>query len=117
VVGGGGADVVVESTGVSALLATAVNCATRGGRITVPSLGTDEASLDPKRLTLFERSLIGSLGYRHDLPRVVAMVAAGVLDPGAIVGATVPLTQAGETMAEMARGLTGEIKVLVDPAG
>ena len=36
-----------------------------------------------RRLTLFERSLVGSLGYRYDLPRVLGYVAAGALDPAA----------------------------------
>ena len=71
--------------------------------------------LDPKRLTLFERSLVGSLGYRHDLPRVVALVASGTLDPSAIIGDIVPLSDAQEAMSEMGRGPGAAIKVLIDP--
>ena len=112
---GGGADVVAESTGVAELVATAVECAARGGRIALLGLGRDAAMLDPKRLTLFQRSLVGSLGYRHDLPRVVALVAAGLLDPAAIVGATVPLSDAQEALNQMAGGPGRQIKVLVNP--
>ncbi len=114
-VGGGGTDVVVESTGVADLVATAVDCAARGGRVVLLGLAPQPATLDPKRLTLFERELVGSLGYRHDLPRVVLMVAAGALDPAAIVGTVVPLSDAPEAMTEMSRGPAGPIKVLVDP--
>ncbi len=114
-VGGGGADVVVESTGVAALLATAIECAVRGGRIALAGLPRDHAEIDPKRITLFERSLVGSLGYRHDLPRVLELVAAGRLDPAEIVGAVVPLSEAQETMMSMAASQSSTIKVLIDP--
>ncbi len=114
-VGGGGADVVVESTGVAGLVATAIECAARGGRIALAGLPREQATIDPKRITLFERSLVGSLGYRHDLPRVVELVAAGRLDPEEIVGAVVPLSEAQETMLSMAQSPGGAIKVLVDP--
>jgi (R,R)-butanediol dehydrogenase/meso-butanediol dehydrogenase/diacetyl reductase len=114
-VGGGGADIVVESTGVAGLLATAIECATRGGRIALAGLPRDEATIDPKRITLFERSLVGSLGYRHDLPRVIDLVAAGRVDPAEIVGAVVSLSEAKETMISMASSPSSTIKVLIDP--
>lgn len=114
-IGGGGADVVVESTGVAALLATAIECATRGGRIALAGLPRDEASVDPKRITLFERSLVGTFGYRHDLPRVVGLVAGGRLDPAELVGAVAPLSEAQDTILSMARSPSSAIKVLVDP--
>lgn len=114
-VGGGGADVVVESTGVSGLLATAIECGARGARIVLAGLGPEQATIDPKRITLFERSLVGSLGYRHDLPRVVELMAAGRIDPAELVGAVVPLSEARETILDMARAPSAAIKVLVDP--
>jgi (R,R)-butanediol dehydrogenase/meso-butanediol dehydrogenase/diacetyl reductase len=113
--GGGGADVVVDSTGVAGMVGSAIDCATRGGRIVLAGLPRDEATIDPKRITLFERSVIGSLGYRHDLPRVLELVASGRVDPARIVGKIVPLSEAQETMLAMARSPSGAIKVLVDP--
>jgi (R,R)-butanediol dehydrogenase/meso-butanediol dehydrogenase/diacetyl reductase len=113
-VGGGGAEVVVESTGVAAVAAVAVECATRGGRISVVGLPKVSSELDLRRLTLFERSLVGSLGYRHDLPRVLSLVASGALDPAAIVGDTVALADAPATIAALASATDERIKVLVD---
>jgi (R,R)-butanediol dehydrogenase/meso-butanediol dehydrogenase/diacetyl reductase len=111
--GDGGADVVVESTGVEALLANAVECAARGGRIVLLGLPRGASELATRRLTLFERSLVGSLGYRHDLPRVLALVAAGAIDPAAIVSLTVPLGEAADALRSLADpGDT--LKVLVD---
>jgi len=112
--GDGGADVVVESTGVAAVAAVAVECAARGGRIALLGLPKEATMLDMRRLTLFERSLVGSLGYRHDLPRVLRLAAAGVLDPAKIVSLTVGLAEARSALEMMASSPSGNIKVLVD---
>ena len=66
-----------------------------------------------RRLTLFERSLVGSLGYRYDLPRVLAMVAAGALDPAAVIDSTVPLEEAAGELARLAGDPGGTIKGVV----
>jgi (R,R)-butanediol dehydrogenase / meso-butanediol dehydrogenase / diacetyl reductase len=113
--GDGGADVVVDSTGVAEVVPTAIECAARGGRIALLGLPKDASAVDTRRLTLFERSLVGSLGYRHDLPRVLALVAAGRLDPAAIVGATVPLDEAPEALRRQAFEPSEIIKVVVAP--
>lgn len=114
--GDGGAQVVVESTGVAAVVGTAVECAARGGRVALLGLPKESSTLDARRLTLFERSLVGSLGYRHDLPRVLALVAAGRLDPSAIVGATVPLDAAADALHRQTFAPDDTIKVLVAPS-
>ena len=106
--GGGGADVVVESTGAAGVMADAVECAKRGGRIALVGLAGDPAALDAKRL-------VGCLGYRHDLPRVVKLVEAGRLDPTELIGDVVPLADATQTLADLASAPSEKIKVLVDP--
>jgi (R,R)-butanediol dehydrogenase/meso-butanediol dehydrogenase/diacetyl reductase len=115
--GGGGADVVVESTGAAGALPDAVECAKRGGRIALVGLPGEPVPIDVKRIVLFERSLIGCLGYRHDLPRVVRMIAAGRIDPVELIGDVVPLAEADKALAELASAPAGKIKVLVDPRG
>jgi (R,R)-butanediol dehydrogenase/meso-butanediol dehydrogenase/diacetyl reductase len=115
--GGGGAPVVIESTGVAAVLPQAVECARRGGRIVAVGLTAEPSALDSSRLTFYERSLVGSLGYRHDLPRVVRMMADGVVDPERLISGTVPLGDAPETFASLASEPGNRVKVMVDPHG
>jgi (R,R)-butanediol dehydrogenase / meso-butanediol dehydrogenase / diacetyl reductase len=109
--------VVVESTGASSVLPDAAECARRGGRIVLVRLATERIDVDPTRLALFERSLIGSLGYRRDLPRVMRMLDAGLLDPLGLIGGVVPLAEAPATMAALASGPDPRIKVLVSMNG
>lgn len=113
-IGDGGAEVVIDSTGVAEVAVVAVECAARGGRIALLGLPKAPSSLDTRRLTLFERTLIGSLGYRHDLPRVLRLVADGLLDPEQIVGGTVALAEAAAALRTLAYDPGDAIKVLVD---
>lgn len=111
--GDGGAPIVVETTGVASMAPVAVECASRGGRIVLLGLPAAASEIAVRRLTLFERSLVGSLGYRHDLPRVLALVAAGNLDPGAIVDSTVSLEESATAMKRLAESPGAPIKTLV----
>jgi (R,R)-butanediol dehydrogenase / meso-butanediol dehydrogenase / diacetyl reductase len=112
--GDGGADVVIESTGVAEVIPLAIECATRGGRIALLGLPKDSSAVDARRLTLFERSLVGSLGYRHDLPRVLSLVADGHLDPAALVGSTSGLADAPAVLHHQAFEAGGIVKALID---
>jgi (R,R)-butanediol dehydrogenase/meso-butanediol dehydrogenase/diacetyl reductase len=60
---------------------------------------------------------VGSLGYRHDLPRVVRMVADGLVDPSPLISDTVPLAAAPEAFASLASTPGDRVKVMVDPHG
>jgi (R,R)-butanediol dehydrogenase/meso-butanediol dehydrogenase/diacetyl reductase len=113
-IGDGGADIVVESTGVASVAPMAVECARRGGRVVLVGLSKDTSPIDTRRLTLFERSLVGSLGYRHDLPRVLKLVAAGALDPAQLIGETIGLEDAATALETMASAAPESIKVVVD---
>jgi (R,R)-butanediol dehydrogenase / meso-butanediol dehydrogenase / diacetyl reductase len=113
--GDGGADVVIESTGVAEVIPRAIECAARGGRIVLLGLPKTLSHIDPRRLTLFERSLVGSLGYRHDLPRVLDMVRDGRLEPAAIISCSIPLDEASPMLQLLSEGRHGgTIKVLVN---
>jgi (R,R)-butanediol dehydrogenase / meso-butanediol dehydrogenase / diacetyl reductase len=116
-VGGGGAPVVVESTGVAAVLPQAVECAARGGRVVAVGLTGQPSPLDSSRLTFYERSVVGSLGYRHDLPRVVKMVADGLVDPEPLINETVPLSAVPDVFASLVSDPRGRVKVMVDTHG
>lgn len=112
--GGGGADVVVETTGSAAVLPDAVECARRGGRIALAGITSVPTSIDTSRIVLFERSLIGSLGYQNDVQRVVRMMEAGLVDPSGMISEVVPLSDAVNTIKSLAEKPDGRIKVLVD---
>lgn len=79
---GRGADVVLDCTGRSSVLASSVELARRGGRIVVCGIAHDPSSLRADRIVYFEREVIGSLGYRNDHEAVLRLLASGRLDVG-----------------------------------
>jgi (R,R)-butanediol dehydrogenase / meso-butanediol dehydrogenase / diacetyl reductase len=112
----GGADIVIDASGAPPALEAAPDMTMRGGRISLVGLPKHPPALDPARqLVLYERSLIGSLGYAHDLPRAAAMIAAGTLDPEPLVSKVVPLDLLPDELEHMA-GAPVDVKVLVDLA-
>jgi len=110
----GGAQIVVDASGVPAALEVAPEMTARGGRIAVVGLPKRPPVIDAARLVLYERSLVGSLGYAHDLPRAATMIAAGRLDPERLITKVIPLAETPEELERLAAGAADEIKVLID---
>lgn len=110
-----GPDVVFECTGSPRLLPVAVSSARRGGRVVLVGIGHGAAEVEPGQVVPYEREVVGSLGYRHDLPSVVGLVAAGLIDPRPLITRTVPLEDAIEGAFDVLRDDRGEqMKILVD---
>lgn len=112
---GGGAQLVVDCTGVAAALAMAPDMTRRGGNIVLVGLPKTKPDLDAGRLVLYERAVITALGYVHDLPRVASLITSGALDVQRLVSRQIPLTQAPEEFERLAADPGDVIKVLVQP--
>jgi (R,R)-butanediol dehydrogenase/meso-butanediol dehydrogenase/diacetyl reductase len=109
----GGADVVIDASGAPPALEAAPDMTVRGGRIALVGLPKQPPALDPARqLVLYERSLVGSLGYAHDLTRAAAMIAAGTLDPEPLISREIALERLPGELEDMARSPV-DVKVLV----
>ncbi|MEX2290155.1 MAG: 2,3-butanediol dehydrogenase [Mycobacteriales bacterium] len=110
-----GPDVVFECTGSPRLLPVAVSAARRGGRVVLVGIGHGAAEVEPAQIVPYEREVVGSLGYRHDLPSVIGLVASGLIDPAPLITATVPLEEAVAGAFDALRDDPGEhMKILVD---
>lgn len=113
-----GPDIVFDCAGVPGLLAGIVDTARRGGRIVLVGIGHGHADITPNRVVLFERELVGSLGYAHDLPRVIDLIAAGRLDPSPLITGVASLERAVPDAFEVLLGDRGtHMKVLIDVTG
>ena len=112
----GGADVVIDASGAAAALEAAPDMTIRGGRVALVGLPKEPPRLDPARqIVLYERALVGSLGYAHDLPRAAAMIASGSLDPEPLVSREIALAELPARLEEMS-GAAVDVKVLVELA-
>jgi (R,R)-butanediol dehydrogenase/meso-butanediol dehydrogenase/diacetyl reductase len=103
---------VMDATGVPAALEAALEMTVRGGAVVIIGLPKTPPAIDAARMVLFERSLVGTLGYAHDLPRVAAMIDAGNLDPEPLVTRRVVLEDVPAELERLSADPGDDIKVL-----
>jgi (R,R)-butanediol dehydrogenase/meso-butanediol dehydrogenase/diacetyl reductase len=110
--------VVFEVTGTDSGLEAAFAAAGQGTRIVVVGLQDPMSSVDLRRLTLSEQSLIGTAAHvcARDLPDAAALVAARSAGWADVAPEVVPLSLVVEEgLAPIAAGRARRIKTLVDP--
>lgn len=113
---GGGAALVVDCTGVPEVMTMAPDMTARGGVVVLVGLPKTPPVLDAGKLVLYERSVVASLGYVNDLPRIARMIDAGVLDAKGLITRKVSLADAPAVFEQLAADPGDEIKILVEPA-
>ncbi|HEU5394756.1 MAG TPA: alcohol dehydrogenase catalytic domain-containing protein [Candidatus Methylomirabilis sp.] len=107
-----GADAVVDAVGT--LMAEALACVRRGGRILLFGMNTQAHPAIPQHdITRYEVEVLGTFIARHTFPAAIQIIESGVLDLPALITHRLPLRAAEEGFAAM-RGGSG-IKVIVDP--
>ncbi|MGV1048086.1 MAG: alcohol dehydrogenase catalytic domain-containing protein [Solirubrobacterales bacterium] len=115
--GGLGAEIVVDCSGAVPALEAALEMTTRGGRIVVAGIPKQPLPVDTGRMVLYERSLHATLGYANDLPRVAAMIAAGLLEPQGMITRRIPLAETPAELVRLGEDPGDDVKVLVEIGG
>lgn len=110
-----GPDVVVEATGLPALVELAVTTVRRGGRAVLAGISGGAASLPITQIVPFERTVTGSLGYNFDIPRVLDLIADRRFDPSPLITGVYPLSKGREAFAELDTDAGGHLKILLTP--
>jgi (R,R)-butanediol dehydrogenase/meso-butanediol dehydrogenase/diacetyl reductase len=111
---GGGAEIVVDCSGAIPALEAALEMTERGGRVVIAGIPKQPVPVDPGRMVVYERSLIATLGYANDLPRVARMIAAGSLEPSVMITNRIPLAEVAGEIERLASDPRDEVKVLAE---
>jgi (R,R)-butanediol dehydrogenase/meso-butanediol dehydrogenase/diacetyl reductase len=109
-----GPDAVIDGTGRPEAIALGLSSVRRGGRVAVAGISPSELSFDLRQLVLYERTLVGSLGYNFDIPRVLELMASGLIDASRLVTDIRPLSAGIATLEELSSP-NQHIKVLLTP--
>lgn len=111
-----GADVAIECIGNPKTAAAAVGIARRGGTVVIAGVFEEPAELDLNRLVVYERTLIGTLGYAGEFPTVIALLADGRLQAEPLISHRIGLDEvvSGGFDAILA-DRSDKLKVLVRP--
>jgi (R,R)-butanediol dehydrogenase / meso-butanediol dehydrogenase / diacetyl reductase len=75
-----GAESAIDCTGQPDAVVSALRLVRRGGSVVVAGIALEPTTIDLKQVVLFERRILGSLGYRNDIPRVLGLMSDGTLD-------------------------------------
>ncbi|MEA5153450.1 zinc-binding dehydrogenase [Raineyella sp.] len=106
--GGRGVDVAFEALGRPETWTTALDVLADGGRMVPIGLGAgvQTAQVEINRTVRRSQSILGSYGARtrQDLPEVVRLAAAGVIDYRGLVSRRYPLEQVADGYAALRRG-------------
>jgi L-iditol 2-dehydrogenase len=110
-----GADLVIDATGVSAALQSALHWVRPGGRITKVGWGPQPLgfSLDP----LVQKNITLQGSFSHNWPvweRVIQLLSSGMLDVRPIIGGVWPIDQWHEAFERMHKGQV--VKSILKPA-
>jgi threonine dehydrogenase-like Zn-dependent dehydrogenase len=113
---GRGADVVVESAGVPALVQVAVDSARQGGTVMLLGYFPGETPVNTARILAKEVTIRSAVAYTHDdFARVMGMMADGRIRVEPMHSRTVGLGGLPQALADLAAGGGDDVKILVDP--
>lgn len=108
-----GFDAVVEATGRPEQLNIGLNLLRRGGTIAVAGIGSGDAEIGMKSLVLYERTVVGSLGYTFDISTVLSLMSSGAISTDGLVSDRIELKSAKRVFEELARSRDERMKVLI----
>jgi len=109
-----GPDAVIDGTGRPDAIALGLRTVRRGGRVAVAGISPSELTVDLRQLVLYERTLVGSLGYNFDIPRVLDLMSTGQIYASPLVTGVRPLSAGPATLEELSSP-NQHIKVLLNP--
>ncbi|KPI11536.1 (R,R)-butanediol dehydrogenase [Actinobacteria bacterium OK074] len=112
-----GPDVVIDATGVPQLAGQAVATVRRGGRVVLAGVGHGSVEFDMGQLVFYERSVVGTLGYNFDIPRVIDLLSTGRLDASPLITGRFSLADGTGVFADLAADRARHLKVLLTPKG
>jgi alcohol dehydrogenase len=116
---GGGVDVSLDALGSPETCRNSIlGLRKRGRHVQVGLLLGPEAqpAIPMDRVLSWELEVVGSHGMAaRDYPVMLARVVAGELDPGRLVGRTIPLEEAPEALAAMSRPATAAGMTVIRP--
>ena len=110
-----GADIVVEVVGANATLQTAIECARKGGSLTLVGNLAPEVAFPLQAVVTRELSLFGSCGSSGEYPTCIELMTRQAIQVEPLITATATLEEGPAWFDRLYRGETGTLKVILQP--
>jgi L-iditol 2-dehydrogenase len=112
---GRGADAVFEVVGLASTLATAVECARKGGSVTLVGNAEPRVELPLQAVVTRQITLIGTCASAGEYPECLRLIASGSVNVTEFISAAAPLGDGALWFGRLRSGEKGLMKVLLLP--
>lgn len=112
---GHGADVVLEVVGATATIQTAVDCARKGGTITLVGNLAPSIEMPLQSIVTRELSIIGTCASSGEYPACIDLLQKEAIRVEPLITATASLKQGPEWFDRLYDGDSGAMKVILNP--
>jgi L-iditol 2-dehydrogenase len=113
--GGTGADVVLECSGAADAVGGCIDMSRKGGRVAVIGIPLDDARIPMQRLVLDEIDVVGVRASAGEMPRAIALVAAGRIRLKELITHRFTLDDFAAAYGTFTERRDGALKVVVTP--
>ena len=113
--GGRGADVVLEVVGVTPTIKTAIECARKGGSITLVGNLSPKVEMPLQLIVTRELSVYGSCASRGEYPACIELLQSGAIQVEPLITAKASLDEGPQWFERLHKGEPGAMKVIIDP--
>jgi L-iditol 2-dehydrogenase len=110
-----GAEVVLECSGAAEALAQCVGMARKGARVAVIGIPLEDARVPLQRLVLDEIEIVGVRAAAGEMPRAIALVAAGRIRLRELITHRFGLEDFADAYRTFTERIDGALKVIVRP--
>jgi L-iditol 2-dehydrogenase len=112
---GRGADVVLEVVGISPTVKLAIDCARKGGQVTLVGNLAPNVDFPLQAVVTREITLHGSCSSQGEYDACLDLIARGKINVDAILSATAPLAEGATWFKRLYDGEPGLFKVMLQP--
>jgi L-iditol 2-dehydrogenase len=110
-----GAEVVLECSGAAEALAQCVGMARKGARVAVIGIPMEDARVPLQRVVLDEIEIVGVRAAAGEMPRAIALVAAGRIRLRELITHRFGLEDFADAYRTFTERIDGALKVIVRP--
>ncbi|MGA8502444.1 MAG: galactitol-1-phosphate 5-dehydrogenase [Candidatus Sulfotelmatobacter sp.] len=112
---GRGVDVAVEAVGLNETVRTAIDCVSKGGRVTLVGNVSPEVTLPLQKVVTRQIRLQGSCASAGEYPQAIDLVASGKIQVKPLITAVVPLQEGPQWFERLYSREPNLIKVILTP--
>ena len=113
--GGLGVDVVYEAVGRDETVAAAIDCAQKGGTVTLIGNIAPEVKLPLQKVVTRQIRLQGSCASAGEYPQAIELIASGKMQVGPLITAVAPLEEGPRWFERLHAGEPNLMKVILTP--